>query len=66
MNEGTNSQPLSVLFFGVFCLVFVFCFLLLLFFFNIPVVSACFLNNDLLSVITMEMVTKMKLPILPT
>lgn len=60
MNEGTNPWPRSVLFFGVFCFV---CFV---FVFNIPVVSAYFLNNDLPSVITMEMVTEIKLPILPT
>lgn len=65
MKAQTHSRFLCYfLVFSVFLLFLVFVIIIIIF--NIPVVSACFLNNDLLSVITMEMVTKMKLPILPT
>lgn len=65
MKAQTHSRFLCYfLVFSVFFLFLVFVIIIIIF--NIPVVSACFLNNDLLSVITMEMVTKMKLPILPT
>lgn len=66
MKAQTHSRFLCYfLVFSVF-LLFLFFVIIIIIIFNIPVVSACFLNNDLLSVITMEMVTKMKLPILPT
>lgn len=64
MKAQTHSRFLC--YFLVFSVFLLFLFFVIIIIFNIPVVSACFLNNDLLSVITMEMVTKMKLPILPT